>query len=464
MLILDLQSADGIKMRVPIIFKAITTHYAYDDPKRPPHVSLDLLLEAGANPNASSLTSSGVEISALMAACESCCAMASARMLLAHNCDPWQKTATGRTALHTAARKGCLDVCKLLLDAAGSEPDVRDAYNCTPLSEAVRNGHLAVVELLHAQHGCDVMMRDPKGVTLLHVAAGADKPPMLEYLIRSGVDVNAAMLTAVTPVRVAVQTNNTAAVKTLLEFSASTAAVHDGGDSLLGYAVMLGNADIVEVILSQCKQLAVELNARNADLHTVLHEAALFNRTEAAAVLLRFGAAVDAHAAYGTTPLMVAAEHARSDFVQLLLDAGADITAQRIGGETALHAAAENGKRPEVLQLLLEQDGAAAMINNVCQACSCCGKRTAVMMCEQPAHLKLLLGASADVHITTDRGNTALHVAAVHKFAAPMLCLLIKAGVDLHAENGAGKTAAQVAAESGNKLAAALLTRAARDS
>jgi ankyrin repeat protein len=48
------------------------------------------------------------------------------------------------------------------------------------------------------------------------------------------------------------------------------------------------------------------------------------------------------------------------------------------------------------------------------------------MYCEQPAHLKLLLAAGADVHATTDIGNTALHVAAVHKFAAPVLCLLIQ--------------------------------------
>jgi ankyrin repeat protein len=77
--------------------------------------------------------------------------------------------------------------------------------------------------------------------------------------------------------------------------------------------------------------------------------------------------------------------------------------------------------------------------------------------------MKLLLAAGADVHVTTDRGNTALHVAAAHKHPAPVLCLLIKAGVDLHAENCDGKTAAQVAGDPGNTLTATLLTRAARD-
>jgi uncharacterized protein len=165
----------------------------------------------------------------------------------------------------------------------------------------------------------------------------------------------------------------------------------------------------------------------------------------------------------GSTPLLTAVAVASAELVQLLLGTGADITAQHIVGVTVLHAATENSKRPEVLQLLLEQNGAAAMVNNLAAVCGCCGTRTANMKCDQPAHLKLLLAAGADAHKTTDRGSTALHVAAIHKFAAPVLCLLIKAGVDLHVENSDGQTAAQVAADTGNALAAALLTRAALD-
>jgi ankyrin repeat protein len=173
---------------------------------------------------------------------------------------------------------------------------------------------------------------------------------------------------------------------------------------------------------------------------------------------------VDASDHNGSTPLLAAAACASAELVQLLLDAGADITAQHTVGVNVLHSAVENSKRPEVLQLLLEHSSAGAMIDNVAALCSCCGSRTVLMKCEFPAHLKLLLAAGADVHKTTDTGNTALHVAAVHKFAAPVLCLLIKAGVDLHVENSDCQTAAEVAADSGNMLAAALLTRAALDS
>jgi ankyrin repeat protein len=84
------------------------------------------------------------------------------------------------------------------------------------------------------------------------------------------------------------------------------------------------------------------------------------------------------------------------------------------------------------------------------------------MYCKDPAVLKLLLTAGADVQAVTSRGNTCLHVAARHGYSAPVVCLLIKAGADLHAANGAGSTAAQVAHAAGHTLIEQLLNRAAQ--
>jgi Ankyrin repeats (3 copies) len=83
------------------------------------------------------------------------------------------------------------------------------------------------------------------------------------------------------------------------------------------------------------------------------------------------------------------------------------------------------------------------------------------MKCKQPATVQLLLAAGADARKTTGTGSTALHVAAKHSYAVPVLCLQTKAGVDLQAVDAEGRTAAQVAATVGNRLAATLLTRAA---
>jgi uncharacterized protein len=241
--------------------------------------------------------------------------------------------------------------------------------------------------------------------------------------------------------------------------------VHEGGENVLMVAVRAGHADIVKLLLcsgGSISQPAVDVNATTAAGGTALHIAACRDRTDAAALLLQHSAAVNIIDHISLAPLALAAANASAEFVQLLLNAGAAMPVQR-RGVTVLHAAAKNKGHPEVLQLLFEHSSTSAMIDNVAVECECCGPRTPIMMCDQPAHLKILLAAGADVHKATVRGNTALHVAAVHKHPASVLCLLIKAGVDLHPVNSDGKTAAQVAADSGNTLAAALLTRAARD-
>jgi ankyrin repeat protein len=94
--------------------------------------------------------------------------------------------------------------------------------------------------------------------------------------------------------------------------------------------------------------------------------------------------------------------------------------------------------------------------------CSCCGKYTALMVTQEPALIKLLLAAGADVNITTSTGNTCLHVAAAHNYPASVICLLLKAGVNTRAVNSARRTAAQVAVSSGNAAVAALLNRVAQ--
>jgi ankyrin repeat protein len=308
--------------------------------------------------------------------------------------------------------------------------------------------------------GADLSISDSDGNTLLHVAAAFGDRPLIEYLVHNGLDVNAVTLKAVTPVHIAAQKGNKAALQTLIVHGASTTAVCERGENALMMAAEEGHTGVVQLLLS--KQ-TTDVNTATAGGDTALHLAACKDRTDAAALLLQHGAGVNALNDRGFSPLIVAAMSCCAEFVQQLVDAGANTTVQHRSGGTVLHIAVNNKEHPEVLQLLLEQRSASAMIDNVADECGCCGPRTALMMCDQPAHLKLLLAAGADVHKATDRGNTALHVAAVHKYPAPVLCLLIKAGVDLHAVNNDGKTAAQVAADSGNTLAAALLTRAARD-
>ena len=69
---------------------------------------------------------------------------------------------------------------------------------------------------------------------------------------------------------------------------------------------------------------------------TPLIVAALFGRTESAALLLQKGAKIDARKNDGATALHVAAFFCQPDTAQLLLDKGADVTAKNNSGATPL--------------------------------------------------------------------------------------------------------------------------------
>ena len=85
-----------------------------------------------------------------------------------------------------------------------------------------------------------------------------------------------------------------------------------------------------------------DVNARDNDDGTPLHEAALNGHTDAMQLLKSFGADVNARTKDGWTPLHFAASSGHTEAMQLLKSFGADVNARNINGLTPLHWAASN--------------------------------------------------------------------------------------------------------------------------
>lgn len=149
-----------------------------------------------------------------------------------------------RTPLSWAAETGNETVVKFLLTQDATKVDSEDRGGRTALWRAADARKEPVMKLLARKDnqtftvfvqegnelgvrcmldaGCDANMRDPLGRTLLHVAALHGQYKILEDIIEAGVDINAKDNDEKTPIRLAVEEQETETIEVLLNFSAET--------------------------------------------------------------------------------------------------------------------------------------------------------------------------------------------------------------------------------------------------
>ena len=106
----------------------------------------------------------------------------------------------------------------------------------------------------------------------------------------------------------------------LVEQGADLEAKDPGtGASVLHYAVMRGNPEILQFLLGR----GVDINSRTRNGTTPLHTAVLYNRYEVAEMLLNKGADVGAKSTSGATPLAIATAAKNRTIAELLRARGA---------------------------------------------------------------------------------------------------------------------------------------------
>ncbi|MFO8175848.1 MAG: ankyrin repeat domain-containing protein, partial [Longimicrobiales bacterium] len=125
-----------------------------------------------------------------------------------------------------------------------------------------------------------------------------------------------------TPLALAVQNGQVAAVALLVEHGADANASLRSGSTLLHDAAMRNHPDIASLLIDHGAD--IEANESGSRM-TPLAQAAFSGSTETAAVLLQRGASVDVRCWEGETPLHLAAKRGCVEVVRLLLGHGADI-------------------------------------------------------------------------------------------------------------------------------------------
>ena len=283
------------------------------------------------------------------------------RDLIDHGVDVNGAEADGTTPLHWAVHRADQSGVDILL-GAGVVVDATNDYGVTPLSLACTNGDARLVQGL-LQAGADPSIPQSTGETPLMTCSLSGNLDAVNALLVHGADPNAAeQLQGQTALMWAASQNHEEVVMALLEAGAHIHArssvrpqvataernrfgrdsekiplyTHfEGGFSALHFAARHGAIESAEALLSVESEKDPGLRPPRGQLRAI------------DPLKLR----IDAHAADGTSPLVVAARSGHGAFARFLLEKGADPNADG-AGYAPLHVAVFRADVPLVEALL----------------------------------------------------------------------------------------------------------------
>jgi ankyrin repeat protein len=346
-----------------------------------------------------------------------------------HSIDINDPVSQGFTALHLATRRKLADVAQFLIEN-GADVDVRDDQGETALHVAARRGSIPIVQSL-LRHGADVNARDKHGDRPILAATSHCHPEIVRTLLQSGADTNGISSMGRTLVHEAVlprsrsqafETERLAILQMLVEHGLSiTARTEDKTKyTPLEIAATYGLKTVVIALV----KMGVPVN-RDSHLpgNSALHSAAYFGHTDTLKVLLDHA---DLHALNpdGRTAVHLAAKGGCVDALSCLLDRGLPIDPSDSSGETPLLLAARVGVLSTMSYLILR--GANWRVSNDIRGYT---PFLAAVDSGHTAIARFLLSHGSSVHDTTQKGNTALHLAVACN-RLEVVELLLKWGAD----------------------------------
>jgi serine/threonine-protein phosphatase 6 regulatory ankyrin repeat subunit A len=207
---------------------------------------IELLLDAGADPNLVGELEPPLYLAALKGAIE-------AAKLLAWGGANLEARFNGRTALHAAAMANSTRMVRVLVEA-GADIDAYDAEGRNVLHYAAVKGNVEMLRLLKAA-GSWLHTPDKVGQTALHYAAGQSyRPAVKEVLSWRAVDVNARGNRSMTALHIAAAEGFVHVVELLVEAGADVNAVAEeqdkrAGGSVLRLAAINDRSGVVQVLL-----------------------------------------------------------------------------------------------------------------------------------------------------------------------------------------------------------------------
>jgi ankyrin repeat protein len=252
------------------------------------------------------------------------------------------RTASARQA--EALRQLFVFVLLLALLGVGPSADVT-------LVQAIKNGDAASARAL-VKAKADANSAEPDGTTALHWAVRNGNVEMVDLLIRSGAKVATANRYGVTPLSLACTSGNAALVERLLAAGADPNGVLPDGETVLMTASRTGSLDVLKALIARGANVRARERRKG---QTALMWAAAENNVAAIRALVEAGADINERSTGGSfTPYLFAVRAGHVAAARALIDAGVDVNQALTDGTSALVLAVVNAHY-ELAAALLDQ-------------------------------------------------------------------------------------------------------------
>ncbi len=308
----------------------------------------------------------------------------------------------GSTPLIYASLYADAKLVRLLLDK-GADPHAANTEGLTALMMSIRNAEKTRLLLesgaaVNAKSGID-------RTALMLASAYAGNKIVVEQLLQSGADVNAADKRGWTALIMAARTGDTELMRVLIDAGANVNAGNAqslGTGTALTHAAWAGNLSGINLLLDR----GAESTGRSIDLALIF--GATHGYTDVAQVLLENGAKADAKAVTNyvpDTPLLAASysDHLPEKIVGWLLERGADPNVEGGNGHSPMELATARG---ETATVRLLRDAGATSATRTESMTSTTGTQKAPRAAAQSS-VQLL--QSCDIEFYSKSGCIACH-------------------------------------------------------
>ncbi|XP_007641526.1 ankyrin repeat and SOCS box protein 3 isoform X1 [Cricetulus griseus] len=198
---------------------------------------------------------------------------------------------TPRGVCGKAVESGQIDVLKLLLQHGAKITGFHSMCGWNALHKASFQGNAEIIELL-LKHGTDLECQDDFGITPLFVAAQYGKLKSLDILISSGANINCQALDKATPLFIAAQEGHIKCVELLLSSGADPDLYcnEDNWQLPIHAAAQMGHAKILDLLIPLTNRTC----DTGPDKVSPVYSAVFGGREECLEILLQNGYAPDA--------------------------------------------------------------------------------------------------------------------------------------------------------------------------